>query len=605
MTPAPLTWSTACLDWEDRIVAGQSLLPCPPLFPEEAEAALDVFRDLPIVDVPGKPSFGDISRDWVYDLPSAIFGAYNPETGRREINTFFELISKKNTKSTRAAGIMITELCRNERYSAEFNILAPTLEVAKNSAEPAMDMVAEHPELKRLLRPIAHERKIIHRETGAFLKIVAADSETVSGKKTTGLLIDELWLFGKRANAKNMLREAMGGLASRPEGFVIALTTQSDEPPAGVFLDWLRRFRDIRDGKLIQPRALGLLYEFPAAMIKAGLHLDPANFYITNPNLGASVDEQFLLDQFEEAQREGPKSLVGFCAKHLNVEPGMGARSDNWAGAEFWKPAASVEVTLETILERCEVVVVGLDGGGLDDLYGLTVLGRETAEIEIDAPVDEEEDELQADEDRPEVIDGKIRVKRWLSWSHAWAHDIVLERRKTIASKLEDLKAAKELTILPNGALASNGLPADIAQIMRIIKRIKEAGLLCCVAVDPAGLGELVDALADADITAENAVNKRNYLTGVPQGIALMNALKTAERKLANGTMIHADQALMDWCVGNLKIEPLATAIRATKANAGDAKIDPAMAMFNAVTVMASNPEACRSIYEDRGLLVL
>jgi len=600
-----LTWSTACPDWEDRIVAGQSLLPCPPLFPDEAEAALDVFRDLPIVDVPGKPSFGDISRDWVYDLPSAIFGAYNPDTGRREINTFFELISKKNTKSTRAAGIMITELLRNERYSAEFNILAPTLEVAKNSSEPAMDMVAEHPELRRVLRPIAHERKIVHRETGAFLKIVAADSETVSGKKTTGLLIDELWLFGKRPNAKNMLREAMGGLASRPEGFVIALTTQSDEPPAGVFLDWLKRFRDIRDGKLVQPRALGLLYEFPAAMIKAGLHLDPDNFYITNPNLGASVDTQFLLDQFEEAQREGPKSLVGFCAKHLNVEPGMGARSDNWAGAEFWKPSASTEVTLDTIVERCEVVVVGLDGGGMDDLYGLTVLGRETAEIEIDAPVDDEEDELLIDEDRPEVINGKIKVKRWLSWSHAWAHDIVLERRKTIASKLEDLKAAKELTILPNGALASNGLPADIAQILRIVKRIRDAGVLCCVAVDPAGLGELVDALADADITAENAVNKRNYLTGVAQGIALMNALKTAERKLANGTLIHADQALMDWCVSNLKIEPLATAIRATKANAGDAKIDPAMALFNAVTVMASNPEACRSIYEDRGLLVL
>ena len=30
----------------------------------------------------------------------------------------------------------------------------------------------------------------------------------------------------------------------------------------------------------------------------------------------------------------------------------------------------------------------------------------------------------------------------------------------------------------------------------------------------------------------------------------------------------------MDWCVGNVKIEPAATAIRAT-ANAGDTKIDP------------------------------
>ena len=46
----------------------------------------------------------------------------------------------------------------------------------------------------------------------------------------------------------------------------------------------------------------------------------------------------------------------------------------------------------------------------------------------------------------------------------------------------------------------------------------------------------------------------------------------------------------MDWCVGNLKIEPTATAIRATKQNAGDAKIDPLMALFDAVTLMATNP---------------
>jgi phage terminase large subunit-like protein len=48
---------------------------------------------------------------------------------------------------------------------------------------------------------------------------------------------------------------------------------------------------------------------------------------------------------------------------------------------------------------------------------------------------------------------------------------------------------------------------------------------------------------------------------------------------------------MMAWCVGNLKIEPTATAIRASKQSAGDAKIDPVMAMFDAVTVMSRNPQ--------------
>lgn len=122
---------------------------------------------------------------------------------------------------------------------------------------------------------------------------------------------------------------------------------------------------------------------------------------------------------------------------------------------------------------------------------------------------------------------------------------------------------------------------------MEIISDIKARGLLASVAVDPAGLGEMIEALAEIEVTQE-----AGNLVGAPQGYAMMNAIKTAERKLANGTLRHAPSALMDWCVSNLKIEPTATAIRATKQNAGDAKIDPVMALFDAVTVMSRNPEA-------------
>jgi phage terminase large subunit-like protein len=125
---------------------------------------------------------------------------------------------------------------------------------------------------------------------------VAADNETISGKKASGILIDELWLFGKRANAENMLREATGGLAARPEGFVIYLSTQSDSAPAGVFLQKLDEFRRIRDGKVVDPKSLAVFYEFPERMLKSGEYKDPSNFYVTNPNLGVSVDEEFLID---------------------------------------------------------------------------------------------------------------------------------------------------------------------------------------------------------------------------------------------------------------------------------------------------------------------
>ena len=79
-------------------------------------------------------------------------------------------------------------------------------------------------------------------------------------------------------------------------------------------------------------------------------------------------------------------------------------------------------------------------------------------------------------------------------------------------------------------------------------------------------------------------------LFGAPQGFAMMNSIKSCERRVAKRMLLHCGGKLMPWAVGNLKIEPTATAIRATKQNAGDAKIDCAMALFNSATLMATNP---------------
>ncbi len=52
-------WTTACPDWEQRIIDGRSLIPFDPLFPAEANAALDIFKSLRIVDAPGSPTMGE------------------------------------------------------------------------------------------------------------------------------------------------------------------------------------------------------------------------------------------------------------------------------------------------------------------------------------------------------------------------------------------------------------------------------------------------------------------------------------------------------------------------------------------------------------------
>lgn len=547
------TWTTACPDWERRIVAGESLVPCAPLFPEQVEKWLPIFRGLRIIDAPGSPMMGEACRPWFFDFVSAIIGAYDAESGRRLISEFFLLISKKNMKSTGAAGIMMTSLVWNWRLSAEFLIIAPTIEIANNSFFPARDMVRADDELSAKMQVQDHYRIITNLETNTTLKIVAADSEAVSGKKATGILVDELWLFGKRANAENMMLEATGGMASRPEGFTIYLSTQSDEPPAGVFKQKLSYARGVRDGRIVDKRFMPVLYEFPRAMLDRKEHLLPENRHITNPNLGASVDEQFLEDKHKQAMEGGAESMRGFLAKHLNVEIGLALAGDRWAGADFWEGCGNNALTLDTLLARSDVVVVGIDGGGLDDLLGLTVMGR----------------------DRD--------TRKWLHWAHAWAHTIVLERRKEIAPALKDFERAGELTMVE--------LPGkDVDEVADICCRIHALGLFPeknGIGVDPAGIGDIVD-----ELTSEARGIPAELIVAVPQGWKLNGAIKTMERKLAGGEVEHCATGLMNWCVGNAKAEQRSNAIVITKQAAGSAKIDPLMATFDAASLLALNPQS-------------
>lgn len=564
-----LEWSTACPDWERRIVAGESLISMEPLFPDEAEAALEIFKGLRIVDVPGMPTFGEACEQFVFDFVAAIFGAYDAEAGKRLIWEFMLLISKKNSKSTIAAGIMVTALIRNWRHSAELLVLAPTKEVADNVFIPAAGMVRADPELLEILYPIDHERKIRHRVNNSELKVVSADAGVVSGKKAAFVLVEELWQFGKQASASAMLMEATGGQVSRREGFTVYLTTHSDELPRGVMKDKLDQFRGIRDGTIVNKRKLGMLYEWPQAMLEAEAYLDPENFYVTNPNIGRSVDVEFIEEKLAEARAGEPGDLQKFLAKHLNVEIGTRLARDRWTGADFWDAAADPALTLEELIRRCEVIVAGIDGGGLDDLLGLCLIGREKGS------------------------------KRWLVWCRAWAWSVVWKRRADIATMLNQLVEEGSLVrcVMPDEAVIDleaddeddHELTEDVRGVVDVLCQVRDAGLFPetgAIGLDPVGVSAIVDELVARGFDADK------QLRAIGQGYKLSAAIKGAARKVAARTLRHEGKELMRWCVGNAKMEPRgASAVAIVKATPS-AKIDPLAAMFNAVMLMTENPEA-------------
>jgi phage terminase large subunit-like protein len=141
------------------------------------------------------------------------------------------------------------------------------------------------------------------------------------------------------------------------------------------------------------------------------------------------------------------------------------------------------------------VAVVGIDGGGLDDLLGAAVIGR----CREDA--------------------------RWLIWNKAWAQDDVLTLRPENTVKLRDFKPPASWSCAPTRP--------------RICARSPTWSRTCCwrgllpeagaIGLDPQGVSALVDEMVSRGVTDEQ-------LVAIPQGYKLSGAVWGLERKLKDGT---------------------------------------------------------------------
>lgn len=564
--PAQLGWQFACPDWVERLREGRSLLPDLPLDQGEAERAVGIFNELRLPDVPGQPRLEDAGGEWGRDIVRALFGSLSAE-GIRQVPGIFAMVPKKNAKTTNGAAIMMTAMLINKRPRAEYQLIGPTQEIADTAFQQAVGMIEADAFLKRRFHVAEHTKTITDRVNKARLKVKTFDMKVATGSKPVGVLIDELHLMGNISYAARVIGQLTGGMIANPESFLIIITTQSDEAPAGVFKSELDYARAVRDGRIEEPRMLPMLYEFPEAMQTADDKpwRDPKLWHMVLPNLGRSITIDRLVAEYRTARDKGEEEERRWASQHLNIQIGLALHTDRWRGVDYWAKATDFTLLgLDELIERSEVITGGFDGGGLDDLAGLALIGRE------------------------------IGTRRWLGWCRAWAQDDVFRTRLEIAPRLNDFVEAGDL-------IKCGDATEDMIGVADVLERVLEAGLFPethAVGFDPAGVSAIMDELLTRGFAEEQ-------ITFVTQGFRLSPATWGLERKLKDGTFVHAPQALMDWCVSNAKAEQRGNAVLITKQAAGKAKIDPLIALFNAFMLMSRSPEASGgpSVYEDRGIL--
>jgi phage terminase large subunit-like protein len=571
-----MAFDFACPDWAEKLARGETPIADLPLDMAKAERAVGIFNKLRLPDVIGQPELREAAGEWMRDIVRAAFGsmptsAAGPEV--RQVGEIFILVPKKNSKTTSAAAIALTFLLLNKRRNADMLIIGPTQKISEVAFEQARGMIEADPDgflQKRFHVQGGNIKTIRDRTTNARLMVRTFGMDVLTGVKPIFALIDEIHVLGSVPYAADVIRQIRGGMMPFPESLLVMITTQSDHPPEGVFRTELHYARGVRDGKITERvKTLPVLYEFPEAIqiSKDKAWLNPDLWHMVTPNLDRSITLDALLDGYARAKEDGTGEIIAWATQHLNVEVGLALHSNRWIGADFWQGAKdALPVTLDAIRERCDVAVVGIDGGGADDLLGLSVIGR------------------------------CRETMAWLAWFHAWAHPTVLERRKEIVPVLRDFEAAADLTIC--------AWPTqDFEELTQMIGALNDDGLLpaeAAVGLDPAGVAALVDELTLAGIAPAQMV-------AVGQGYRLSPAIWGMERKLMDGTFRHGGQPMMAWVLGNARAEQKGNAVLITKETAGKAKIDPLMAGFNAFMLMARNPQAGRaaSYLDTEELLVM
>lgn len=553
-----MAFDFACPDWAEKLNRGETPIAELPLDEAAADQAVAIFNKLRLPDVPGQPELADAAGNWMRDIVRAIFGsmqtsAEGPEV--RQVGEVFILVPKKNAKTTSSAAIALTFMLLNKRRHADMLIIGPTQKVSEVAFEQAKGMIEADEYLQRRFHIQDHRKTIVDRTTKARLMVRTFGTDVLTGAKPIFVLIDEIHILGSVAHADAVMRQIRGGMLPFPESCLVMITTQSDSPPAGVFRSELQYARGVRDGQIKdRVRLLPVLYEFPEAVqiSEDQKWLDTSIWHMVTPNLNRSVTLDALMDGFARAKQDGQAELIAWATQHLNVEVGLALHSNRWVGADFWQANADPELaSLEEVLARSEVAVIGIDGGGADDLMGLAVIGR------------------------------CRETKEWLLWAKAWAHQTVLTRRKQIVPLLEEFAKLGQLTICVDPT-------EDLREVAEIASLLNDKGLLpeqAAIGLDPAGVAALVDELAAAGISPAQMV-------AVGQGYKLSSAIWGAERKLMDGTLRHGGTRLLSWVVGNARAEQRGNAVLITKETAGKAKIDPLIAAFNAFTLMSRNPVA-------------
>jgi len=257
---------------------------------------------------------------WQAFIVWAVFG-WKRNDGHRRFRSAYVEVSRKNGKSTLAAGVGLYLFAADREAGAEVFTAATKRDQARIVHGEAVNMVRLSPPLKRFIQIFKDNLSMIR--TNSKYQPLGADADTMDGLNVHGAIIDELHAH-KNRNLWDVLETATG---ARRQPLVFAITTAGFDKNS---VCWQQHEygEKVLDGILKDDSH----FPFIASLDPEDDWRDSSCWIKSNPNLGVSVKKDSLTEQCAKAESL-PAAQNAFRRLRLNE---WTEQADRWIDIAAW-----------------------------------------------------------------------------------------------------------------------------------------------------------------------------------------------------------------------------------------------------------------------------
>lgn len=459
-----------------------------------------------------------------------VFGTVHPDTGLRRYRTVFIFLPRKNGKSSLAAGIGVQLVFIDGERRAQVYACATDFAQAGYVFEPARLMVQGSRKLRQRSRVLS--RSIVVKADGSFFKAISAQPK--HGANVHAAIVDEL--HQHKGDFQGSLLEAMvTGRGARLQPLVVMITTAGFDRNSICGAEYEYACK-VRDGVFEDDTYLPVIFEAPEDTDPA----DPATWALANPNLGTSVQLDFLESEWKRAQ-QSPAQLNSFRRLYLNQ---WTEQETKWIPRDAWAACAEPDWPADADLRDVDCGA-GLDLSSREDVSSLVLAWR---------------------------LRGRVFLRAW-----HWIPEYTATRRSLEDRVPYDKWAADgHMTLTPGRTVDYNFIEAKLLELGEQFRIVE-------LAYDPWQAMDLANRLEQGGL---DLVEHRQGWGSMAGPVAEF------QRLWISGELAHQGDPVMTWMADNVAVrEDPAGNLKPDKGRSGD-RIDGIVAAIMAVGRVAAGVQS-------------